>query len=129
MEQKRVYRRIEDLIEVEFVSDSQGSTTIIRTKTRDISAGGIKVYLNHKLKSGAKMQLSILLPKAKEPVKVEAEVVSSELIGVVGDRGEEMLYETRFKFGKGSGEAKSKITAYVFECRKRSLDAKYSQED
>lgn len=128
MDQKRVYKRLEDLVEVEFVSDSSEATTIIRTKTRDLSAGGIKVYLNHKLSIGEKMQLTIGIPKSKEPIKTEAEVVSSELIGVVGDKGEEMLYATRFKFGKTSLAAKNAITAYVFECRKESLDAKYKDD-
>lgn len=125
MDQKRVYKRIEDLVEVEFVSSVSDVTTIIRTKTRDISAGGIKVYLNHKLSPGDKMQLSIILPKSKDSIKTESEVVSSELIGVIGDKGEEMLYATRFKFGKASLAVKNSITAYVFECRKKSLDAKY----
>ncbi|MFH1062824.1 MAG: PilZ domain-containing protein [Candidatus Omnitrophota bacterium] len=128
MDQKRVYKRIEDLVEVEFVSSASEVTTIIRTKTRDISAGGIKVYLNHKLSSGDKMQMSIVLPKNKEPIKAEAEVINSELIGVIGDKGEEMLYATRFKFSKTSLEVKNLITAYVFACRKKSLNAKYKQD-
>ena len=128
MGQKRVYKRIEDFVEVEFVSDFSEATIIIRTKTRDLSAGGIKVYLNHELKSGEKMQLSIILPKTKEPIKTEAEVISSELIGVIGDKGEEMLYATRFKFRKTSLAAKHSITAYVVECRKKVLDAKYKDK-
>ncbi|MBU1044799.1 MAG: PilZ domain-containing protein [Candidatus Omnitrophica bacterium] len=128
MDQKRVYKRIEDLVEVEFISSVSEVTTIIRTKTRDISAGGIKVYLNHRLSSGDKMQMSIILPKSKEPIKAEAEVVSSELIGLIGDKGEEKLYATRFKFGKISLETKNKITAYVFECRKNTLKAKYKED-
>jgi c-di-GMP-binding flagellar brake protein YcgR len=129
MDQKRVYKRIEDLVEVEFVSNASDVTTIIRTKTRDISAGGIKVYLNHRLDSGDKLQLSIILPKNKQPIKTEAEVVSSELIGVVGDKGEEMLYATRFKFSKTSLEVKNLITAYVFECRKKTLDARFNKDE
>ncbi len=124
MVQKRVYKRIEDLVEVEFVSDSAGATTIIRTKTRDISAGGIKVYLNHKLLKAHRMQLSITLPHTKSVIKAEAEVVSSDLVGVVGDKGEEMLVETRFKFIKISPEAKNAITHYVFECRRKTHEAK-----
>jgi len=56
MVQKRVYKRIEDLVEIEFISESSGATTIIRTKTRDISAGGVKVYLNHQLQQMHRMQ-------------------------------------------------------------------------
>jgi c-di-GMP-binding flagellar brake protein YcgR len=124
MEQKRVYKRIEDLIEVEFVSTASGVQTIIRTKTRDISAGGIKVFLNHRLNPGARMQLVITLPGVKKTVEAEAEVVSSYLIGVVGDSGQEMLYETRFKFARTPPEAKNIITRYVYECRKKTLDAR-----
>ena len=124
MPQKRVYKRIEDLVEVEFMSDSSGATTIIRTKTRDISAGGVKVYLNHKLLEAHRMQLSITLPHTKDVLKTEAEVVSSDLIGVVGDIGEEMLVETRFKFIKMSPKAKNAITRYVFECRRKTHEAK-----
>ena len=124
MGQKRVYKRIEDFVEVEFMSDSSGATTIIRTKTRDISAGGVKVYLNYKLLKTHRMQLLITLPHTHDVVKTEAEVVSSELIGVVGDKGEAMLVETRFKFIKLSPEIKNVITRYVFECRRKTHDAK-----
>lgn len=124
MVQKRVYKRIEDLVEVEFMSDFSGTTTIIRTKTRDISAGGVKVYLNHQLQQAHRMQLTITLPHVKDIVKTEAEVVCSDLIGVVGDKGEEMLFETRFKFIKMSPQVKNAITRYVFECRRKSHNAK-----
>lgn len=124
MAQKRVYKRLEDLVEIEFISNAEHATTIIRTKTRDISAGGVKVYLNHPLQKSHKMQLSITLPHTKNVVKAEAEVVRSDLIGVVGDKGEEMLFETRFKFEKMSPEVKNAITRYVFECRRKSHDAK-----
>jgi c-di-GMP-binding flagellar brake protein YcgR len=124
MEQKRVYKRIEDLIEVEFVAESQGTTTKMITKTRDISAGGIKVYLNSRLKTGDRMQLLITLPRNTEVIRSEAEVVRSDLIGVVGDRGEEMLYETRFTFRNMSPELKNKITRYIYACRQQKLDAK-----
>ncbi|MCG2711143.1 MAG: PilZ domain-containing protein [Candidatus Omnitrophica bacterium] len=124
MVQNRVYKRIEDLVEVEFILNITGTTTVIRTKTRDISAGGLKVYLNHQLQQGHRMQLSITLPHTKDIVKAEAEVVCSDLIAVVGDRGEEMLFETRFKFLKMSLELKNAITHYVFECRRKTHDAK-----
>jgi len=42
----------------------------------------------------------------------------------VGDKGEEMLFETRFKFVKMSPEGKNAITRYVFECRRKSHEAK-----
>ena len=121
---KRIYKRLEDLVDIEFISDTDGATTIIRTKARDISAGGVKVYLHHPLPQSHMMQLSITLPHTKNVLKAEAEVVRSDLIGVVGDKGEEMLFETRFKFIKMSHEAKSAITRYVFECRRKTHDAK-----
>ena len=124
MAQKRVYKRIDDLVEIEFVSNATNTTTIIRTKTRDISAGGVKVYLNHQSQLGHRMQLSITLPHTKDVVKAEAEAVRSDLIGVVGDRGEEMLFETRFKFVKMPHDVKNAITRYVFECRRKTHDAK-----
>lgn len=127
MGQKRVYKRIDDLVEVEFISDTSGTTTIIKTKTRDISAGGIKVYLNHSLKKAQKMQLAITLPHTNDVIKAEAEVVRSDLIGVVGDSGEEKLFETRFRFAKMSPEVKNAITRYVFDCRRKAHEAKLNR--
>lgn len=124
MGQKRVYKRIDDIVEVEFISNTSGSTTIIKTKTRDISAGGIKVYLNHPLPKEQRMQLAITLPHTKDIIKAEAEVVRSDLIGVVGDSGEGKLFETRFKFAKIPPEVKNAITRYVFDCRRKSHEAK-----
>ncbi len=124
MVQKRVYKRIADLVEIEFVLSASSATTIIRTKTRDISGGGVKVYLHHQLPHGLKMELSITLPYTKGVVKAAAEVVCSDLIAVVGDKGEEQLFETRFKFAKVSPDVKNAITHYVFECRRKSHKAK-----
>jgi len=127
MDQKRVYKRVEDLVEVEFVSEASGVTTTMRTKTLDIGAGGVKVYLNHQLASGQEMELKIMLPAAKEQIVCNAEVITSDLVGVVGDKGQEALYMTRFKFSKIEMEDKNKITHHVYECRKRAHDAKSSE--
>ena len=124
MGQKRVYKRVESLVEVEFMSDASGVTTIIRTKTRDISAGGLKVYLNYVLNPGDRMQLLITIPNTKKKINPIGEVVRSDLIAVVGDRGEEMLYATRFKLIKTAPEEKNAITRYVFDCRKEAQNAK-----
>lgn len=121
MEPKRVYKRIEDLIEVELTLESSGA--ILKTKTRDISAGGIKVYLNRKLQINNMISLSITLPHNKGVIQSVAKVIASDLIGVVGDKGQEMLYETRFSFRTMSPELKNKITRYIYACRKQKLDA------
>lgn len=123
MEPKRVYKRIEDLIEVELDLRLLGEDKILKTKTRDISAGGIKVYLNHKLHTNNMVKLSIKLPYDKGIIKSEAQVIGSELIGVVGDKGQEMLYETRFSFRTMPPELKNQITRYIYACRKQKLDA------
>lgn len=128
MVQKRVHMRIEDLVEVELTSNAADVTTIMRTKTRDISAGGVKVYLNHMLNPGDRLQLAITLPNKKESIKTEAEVVSSDLIGVIGDRGEAKLYETRLKFIKIDAEAKKKIIQHVYHCRRQSHIARMEKQ-
>ncbi|MDD5746464.1 MAG: PilZ domain-containing protein [Candidatus Omnitrophica bacterium] len=124
MEQKRVYKRIEDLIEVEFVPADSGAEAVIRTKTRDISAGGIKVFLNKRLTLNEQLPLKITLPGEKKTVEMQAEVIDSYLIGVVGDSGQEMLYETRFKFVGLDPETKNIITRYVHQCRNATIDAR-----
>ncbi|MBU4305368.1 MAG: PilZ domain-containing protein [Candidatus Omnitrophica bacterium] len=124
MQAKRVYMRIEDFVDVEFTSTKSGVTTIIKTKSRDISAGGIKVYLNTRLAPGLKMHVNITLPGKITVIHAEAEAVKSDLIGVVGDEGKELLYETRFKFVNMDVEAKKMITQYVYDCRKKAYAAK-----
>lgn len=121
MEQKRLHVRLEDLVEVEFSSTLSGVTTIIRTKTRDISGGGVKVYLNHRLNHGEKMQLKIKIPDVKKIIQTDGQVISSELIGVIGDEGKETLYETRFKFNQIKQEYKKEIIAYIYECKRKKM--------
>ena len=123
MDQKRIHIRLEDLVEVEFTAKATGVTTIIRTKTRDISGGGVKVYLNQRLIPTSKMQLKITLPDSKKVISAAGEVVSSELIGVVGDIGEEKLFETRFKFANMDQKSKKEVIRYVYDCRKRKMNA------
>lgn len=123
MEQKRVHMRIEDLVDVEFFSNSAGVTTIFRTKTRDISAGGLKAYLTQKLNPKNRMQLKIILPESKKVIQTEAEVVSSEVVGLIGDSGKETLYETRFKFIKINIDSRKEIIDYVYECKRRKHKA------
>ncbi|MFH2137355.1 MAG: PilZ domain-containing protein [Candidatus Omnitrophota bacterium] len=123
MDQKRVYLRLEDLVEIEFSVELAGVTTIMKTKTRDISAGGAKVYLTHNLHPQDIMHAKIFLPEGKF-VQIDAEVVSSELIGVVGDTGENYLYETRFKFIGTDAKARNELIQYIYDCRKKKTDAK-----
>jgi len=123
MEQKRLHMRIEDLVDVEFSSTISGVTTIIKTKTRDISAGGLKVYLTQRLNPQEKMKLKISLPEGRKNIETEAAVISSELMGLIGDSGKETLYETRFKFTDISAELKTEIIHYVYECRRRKQQA------
>ncbi|MCP4650518.1 MAG: PilZ domain-containing protein [PVC group bacterium] len=124
MKQKRVYVRIEDFIEVECSSEESGVVTIFKTKTRDISAGGIRVYLTHKLYPQDEMRLKITLPGYRRYISAEASVVISELIGVVGDKGQDELYETRFKFKKMNAEARTDLIHYIHKCKKKRMDAK-----
>ncbi|MFH1460215.1 MAG: PilZ domain-containing protein [Candidatus Omnitrophota bacterium] len=127
MEQKRVYRRIEGFVKVECISHACGVTTVMTTQTRDIGAGGVKVYLNYSFKPKNKIQLKITLPvEYNQPViNTESEVITSNLIGVIGDTGEEKLYETRFKFTKIDLNAKQAITHYVYDWRKKKRKAKF----
>ncbi|MBI4844906.1 MAG: PilZ domain-containing protein [Candidatus Omnitrophica bacterium] len=124
MEQKRKHMRVEDLVEVEFVSVASEATVIIKTKTRDIGAGGVKVYLNHRIFPGTKLQLNIKIPNEKTDIQSEAEVISADLIGVIGDKGQERLYETRLKFIKMEAQDKNKIIRHVYGCRRKQLIVK-----
>ncbi len=105
-------KRVEVLIDVELISEKAGVPVTIKSKTRDISAGGMKVYLTIKLPKKEEMAVQLLLPN-KTTVTGEAVVVDSPLIGVVGDKGQDYLYETRFQFQKMSAEEKQKIIKYV----------------
>jgi len=127
MGQKRVHKRLQDLVEVEFTSMATDVTMIIKTKTRDISAGGVKVYLNHQFVHDEIMKLKIKLPNNKI-INTEAVVIDSEVIGVITDKGEEHLYETRFKFPKMDPDSKNEIIHYIYNCRKQEQDAAKSKE-
>ncbi|MBU0634445.1 MAG: PilZ domain-containing protein [Candidatus Omnitrophica bacterium] len=123
MEQRRIHKRIEDLVEVEFILESAGVTETFKTKTRDLSAGGVKVFLNRRLPADEEMKMKVTLPDAKKTVETKAVVVSSELTGVVDDTGKDHLYETRFKFTHLRAEDASDIIHYIYNCRKREQEA------
>lgn len=123
MEQKRIHKRIEDLVEVEIILESSGVTETFKTKTRDLSAGGVKVFLNRRLPVEDELKMKITLPDTKKIVGTKAVVVRAELMGVVGDTGKEHLYETRFKFTHLGAEDSSTIIHYIYNCRKREQEA------
>ena len=120
-DQKRVHRRVDDPLEVEFVSSAPGVTTIIKTTTLDISAGGVKAYLNHCYEPGTVMYLNIKLPDNGKSIDAEVEVVSAEKEKVFLDGGEGVLFETRFKFLHIDVETRKEIIQYVYEFRKRTI--------
>ena len=119
MDQKRAYRRIDDPVDVDFISSAPGVTTIIKTSTLDIGAGGIKVYLNHKYAAGVRMCLKMKLPEMNKTVEAEVEVLLATRANVLLDSGREVLYETRFKFVEIDMQTKRDIIAYVYEFRKK----------
>lgn len=122
--QKRVFMRLEDFIEAEFSLEKSGVTTIIKTKTRDISAGGLKVYLTHKLKVSDAMKVTLFLSGTKKVINAEATVVACDLIGVVGDVGEDELFETRFKFAPLAATDRTVLIKYIYDRRTKHLDAR-----
>ena len=123
-EQKRMHSRIEDLVDVDIKSKIPGLKPVIKTKTRDISAGGMKVFLHKYVLAGKKVTLEISLPGASNSIIAEAEVVNSDIVAVVGDVGREVLYETRFEFTKITAKERKEIIRYVYETRKKRHQAK-----
>ena len=127
MVQKRVFIRLEDFIEVEFSLEKAGITTIIKTKTRDISAGGVKVYLTHRLHVSDVMKVVLSLFGINQVINAEATVVACELIGVVGDVSEYQLYETRFKFIPLNANDRTALIKYIYDRRTKHLDARINR--
>ena len=49
-----------------------------RTTARDISAGGLRLFMDHPLALGAQLQVALRLPGREQPVNAIAEIVWSE---------------------------------------------------
>ncbi|MCM8812558.1 MAG: PilZ domain-containing protein [Candidatus Omnitrophica bacterium] len=124
MEQKRVHMRLEDFVAVELEDAAAQAHISIRTKTRDISAGGLKVYLHAKLLPGQRMNACLTLPDNGARLECRVKVVSSELIGVISDAGEQCLYQTGFTFERLPAAQKQEIIRYIYACRRKSQMAR-----
>ncbi len=119
-DQKRVHRRIDDPLEIELVSSAPGVTTIIRTTSLDISAGGFKAYLNHHYRPSTRMYLNLKMPEGGREINAEVEVVAAEKKTVFLDGGKEVLFETRFKFLQIDVDTQKNIIEYVYEFRRKT---------
>ncbi len=124
MKPKRLHRRLDDFIDV-LISFEKTKENIVKinSKTCDISAGGIRIYLGTRFKIGTKVQVVVVLSKKNKILDPAAEIVDVKLVGVIGDRGEQRVYDTRIKFCKIGAVQKSEIIRYVYACDKKRREA------
>ena len=85
MEERRQFVRFVSRMDVAYTLLPAGVAQ--RTTARDISAGGLRLFMDHPLALGAQLQVALRLPGREQPVNAITEIVWSEESETFG-RGE-----------------------------------------
>ena len=90
MEEQRAFPRLSLACEIEFTistSDSTETSEKIKSKTKDISQGGICLITRSPLKEGDVLNLTIRLLGEEKPFKVKGRVVWTQVFEIGNQKG------------------------------------------
>lgn len=112
MPERRRFIRLDARVKVEYrVVESE--QTKINSFTKNVSQGGICLFLNISLTKGTLLDLKLYLPEEKEPIQTVGKIVWIELFEV-GDKTSKEQYEAGIEFMNINDADRVKIGRYVF---------------
>jgi len=97
------------------VDDESGSGASCPAISKNISCGGLQIFLARKVPMQARVKLEIYIPSCREPVEVVGQVVWQEEFS----SGEKNLYSTGIKYISISDVNKAKISRYILNGLRR----------
>jgi c-di-GMP-binding flagellar brake protein YcgR len=112
MQERRRFVRLDARVKVEYqILESQ--QVVVDSFTKNVSQGGICLFLSSALKKDTVLDLKLYLPDQREPVPAVGKIVWIEQFEVGEKEGREQ-YEAGIEFINISDVDRNKIGRYVF---------------
>jgi|GEM_PF-641230 c-di-GMP-binding flagellar brake protein YcgR len=118
MSERRKYLRLGSALNAKYsVLSKEEESRKTEAVTKDISAGGIRIFLKEAFKPGTKLHLEISLPDESAPVNFIAEVVWQQEV----KDGNKSEMDTGLKYIEVSTIDRQKLTKHILDCLKSKL--------
>lgn len=114
MDERRRYVRLDTRLEINYTVLRTGKESSTTTESKDISGGGIRIFLKESLPTHTLLKLDILLPEDPPSISCKGEVVWTEEFSVLrGEKKEKSRYEAGIQFTKIDPRDRDRIIKYV----------------
>ena len=114
MEERRKYVRLDTRLKITYTVLKDKRNSSLSTETRDISGGGIRLFLAEGVPVGALLQLTILLPEDTKPIVSIGKVVWLEEFSILHSQKQEgKLLEAGIEFTEIDPKDRDRIIKYV----------------
>jgi len=108
MKEKRKLIRFSISLKVEYTVDREPNI-IKKGKSKDISAGGIHLITEERLRTGSKLALKLFIPDALNPVHLNGTVLSSKEIEI----NRKLSYSENIEFGEIEEDNKNTFLKFL----------------
>lgn len=112
VEERRKFPRLPLNVSVEYTILAHKEAENILTRSKNISAGGIRIILLEKVEPGTLLELKISFPESKDPIVSTGRVAWIDEF-IVGDSKEGKAYEAGIEFKEIDSRDREKIKKYV----------------
>ena len=114
MDERRRYVRLDTRLKITYTVLKKGKDVPISSETKDISGGGIRIFLTNSLPVQTVLKMSILLPEDPPPIVCTGKVVWVEEFSVLQDESKEKnRYEAGISFTEINPKDRDRIIKYV----------------
>ena len=111
MEERRRFVRLDTRLDVTYSVLPSGGK--IHAVTKDISGGGICLFVDRVLRAGTSLQVSMKLPGQEQPANFTAEVVWCEPYEVIGKTERQRAVEIGVRFVEISPQDREAVLRHV----------------
>lgn len=116
MQEKRKFVRLDTRVKVEY-HIIELSETELKSFTKNLSQGGICLFLDSLVRKDTLLELKLFLPEQTEPIQTTGKIVWIDSFKL-GNKDAQEQYEAGIEFINISDEDRKKIAKYVFTMMK-----------
>lgn len=114
MDEKRRYVRLDTRLKITYAVLKKGEDASLKSETKDIGGGGIRIFLQEPLPLQTFLKLDIHLPEDPQPIHCVGKIVWVEEFSVLRDEEKEKdRFEAGISFTEINPKDRNRIIKYV----------------
>ena len=114
MDERRRYVRLDTRLKITYAVIKKGKDASSESETKDISGGGIRIFLQEPLPLQTLLKVNIHLPEDPQPIHCAGQVVWVEEFSVLqGEKKEKDRFEAGISFTEINPKDRDRIIKYV----------------